>query len=161
MLVPSYSFMAECATRGITVLDIPTAYWHELVVDLTGGGAGVGTCVATDNYWWRGTLAERAEKFRKRTNGRIELVNTYGPTETTIVATMSKIVGQTTTEPISGEVAIGKPVRNVRVYVLDQQMRLVPLGALGELYIGGEGVARGYLQRPELTAMRFVPDCSP
>ena len=71
---------------------------------------------------------------------------------------MSKIVGQTTTEPISGEVAIGKPVRNVRVYVLDQQMRLVPLGALGELYIGGEGVARGYLQRPELTAMRFVPD---
>jgi amino acid adenylation domain-containing protein len=158
MLVPSYSFMAECATRVITVLDIPTAYWHELVVDLTAEEWASAQALRLMIIGGEATLAERVEKFRKRTNGRIELVNTYGPTETTIVATMSKIVGQAITEPIHGEVAIGKPVRNVRVYVLDRQMRLVPVGVPGELYIGGDGVARGYLHRPELTARRFVPD---
>ena len=86
MLVPSYSFMAECATRGITVLDIPTAYWHELVVDLTAEEWASARALRLIIIGGEATLAERAEKFRKRTNGRIELVNTYGPTETTIVA---------------------------------------------------------------------------
>ena len=82
---------------------------------------------------------------------RFELINNYGPTEATVVATSGKVeAGQ----PLH----IGKPMANAKVYVLDQHLRPVPLGVAGELYVGGKGVARGYLNRPELTAGRFVRD---
>jgi arthrofactin-type cyclic lipopeptide synthetase C len=82
---------------------------------------------------------------------RFELINNYGPTEATVVATSGKVeAGQ----PLH----IGKPVANATVYVLDEQQRPVPLGVAGELYVGGKGVARGYLNRPELTAERFLQD---
>ncbi|UXV22066.1 amino acid adenylation domain-containing protein [Pseudomonas fluorescens] len=82
---------------------------------------------------------------------RFELINNYGPTEATVVATSGKVeVGQ----PLH----IGKPVANATVYLLDKQQRPVPLGVAGELYVGGKGVARGYLNRPELTAERFLQD---
>ncbi|AVE04336.1 non-ribosomal peptide synthetase [Pseudomonas palleroniana] len=82
---------------------------------------------------------------------RFALINNYGPTEATVVATSGKVeVGQ----PLH----IGKPIANATVYVLDEQQRPVPLGVAGELYVGGKGVARGYLNRPELTAERFLQD---
>ncbi|NVZ71929.1 non-ribosomal peptide synthetase [Pseudomonas costantinii] len=82
---------------------------------------------------------------------RFELINNYGPTEATVVATSGKVeVGQ----PLH----IGKPIANATVYLLDEQQRPVPLGVAGELYVGGKGVARGYLNRPELTAERFLQD---
>jgi amino acid adenylation domain-containing protein len=77
------------------------------------------------------------------------LFNLYGPTECTIWSTGAEI---------TGEPSIGKPIANVRVYLLDRYMEPVPSGIPGELCIGGIGVARGYLNRPELTAERFVPD---
>jgi amino acid adenylation domain-containing protein len=83
-----------------------------------------------------------------------ELCNLYGPTESTIDATYWNCRFD---EPQQA-VAIGRPVSNTRAYVLDQEQQLVPLGARGELYLGGAGLARGYLGRPELTADRFVPD---
>nr|AQM37584.1 nonribosomal peptide synthetase [Myxococcus virescens] len=82
------------------------------------------------------------------------LVNNYGPTETTVVATS----GVVEPDGRQGLPSIGRPVANARVYVLDRQRRPVLPGVIGELYIGGEGVTRGYLNRPELNAERFVPD---
>ncbi|MBU9167458.1 non-ribosomal peptide synthetase, partial [Burkholderia gladioli] len=84
----------------------------------------------------------------------LRIVNNYGPTETTVVATSGEI------EPSAGDAVypIGKPIANTRIYLLDENQALVPLGAVGELYIGGAGVARGYLNRPDLTAQRFLAD---
>ena len=85
----------------------------------------------------------------------VELWNGYGPTESTTFACCHRI------EPVRGDergIAIGRPIGNTHVYILDQWMGVVPVGVYGELYIGGEGSARDYLHRPELTAERFVPN---
>jgi amino acid adenylation domain-containing protein/thioester reductase-like protein len=79
------------------------------------------------------------------------LWNMYGPTETTVWSTMSHITAPT---PIT----VGRPIANTQIHVLDSQLQLVPIGVPGELYIGGEGLARGYLNRLELTAQKFVPN---
>jgi len=78
--------------------------------------------------------------------------NGYGPTETTVWSTFWQVPAQTE------RVLIGRPVDNTRIYVLDPQMRPVPLGAQGELFIAGDGVTHGYLNRPELTREKFVSD---
>ncbi|WP_085748381.1 non-ribosomal peptide synthetase [Pseudomonas sp. R45(2017)] len=79
------------------------------------------------------------------------VINNYGPTEATVVATSGPVdVGQT--------LHIGRPIANAKVYLLDEQQRPVPVGVTGELYVAGAGVARGYLNRPDLTAERFLKD---
>src|ERR1043165_7862220 len=76
----------------------------------------------------------------------------YGPTETTIWSAVGEL------ELSDGPVLLGEAVANTQLYVLDQDLNLAPLGVAGELYIGGEGLARGYHGRAALTAQRFVPN---
>lgn len=84
-----------------------------------------------------------------------EVINMYGPTETTIWSATHRVID----EPGSGgTVSIGRPIANTQLYVLDPNRQPLPVGVPGELWIGGDGVARGYLRRPELTAEKFVPD---
>lgn len=81
-----------------------------------------------------------------------DVLNMYGPTETTIWSSFDRV------REDEAQVFIGRPIADTRMYVLDKRLRPVPVGVPGEVFIGGEGVARGYLHRPELTAERFVPD---
>ncbi len=78
--------------------------------------------------------------------------NMYGPTETTIWSTLQHIIS------VEGSVSIGRPIANTQIYLLNAHLEPVPIGAIGDLYIGGDGLSRGYFQRPEATAERFVPD---
>ena len=94
---------------------------------------------------------ELAEALRERTGATV--YNLYGPTETTIDATWWMYE--------SGEgdtVPIGRPIANMQAYILNEEMRLAPLGVAGELYLGGAGLGRGYLDQPALTAEKFLPD---
>src|SRR5690606_21378198 len=80
-----------------------------------------------------------------------EVWNLYGPTETTIWSTCGRMAAD-------APIHIGQPIGNTSLYIVDEQGGLQPVGVPGEIWIGGEGVARGYLGRPELTAERFLAD---
>lgn len=82
------------------------------------------------------------------------LINNYGPTEATVVATFGRVLPNSQPD---GPPSIGRPIDNTQIYLLDEHLRQVPIGEPGELYIGGAGLARGYLNRSELTAERFMP----
>ena len=81
-------------------------------------------------------------------NENIEIINEYGPTETTITATTNIIR--------NNDLSIGKPVANTRVYILNSDLRPVPVGAIGELHLAGTGLARGYLNNSKLTDEKFI-----
>jgi acyl-coenzyme A synthetase/AMP-(fatty) acid ligase len=111
---------------------------------------------------WPRSLALRAlltggDKLNRRPGEKLgfRLINHYGPTENTVVATSAVV----SAESKSGAVpAIGRPIANTEVYVLDQCGQVTPVGVAGELHLGGAGLARGYWQRAELTAERFIPN---
>ncbi len=86
-----------------------------------------------------------------------EVWNLYGPTETTIWSTLYQVTSNET-HGISNTMPIGRPIANTQIYILDSNLQPVPVGVIGDLYIGGDGVSRGYLNRPELTAERFIPN---
>ncbi|WKZ47158.1 MAG: amino acid adenylation domain-containing protein [Anaerolineales bacterium] len=92
-----------------------------------------------------------AEKLLQR---GAQLWNVYGPTETTIWSTIYKV--DSIQAGISNTVPIGKPIANTQIYILDSNLQPAPIGVIGDLYIGGDGVSRGYLNRPELTSERFI-----
>ena len=94
--------------------------------------------------------ASMAQQLKGIVPGRV--INMYGPTETTIWSTTHEVTGAETAVPI------GRPIANTQIYILDKSMQPVPVGVAGDLFIAGDGVVRGYLNRPELTAERFVQD---
>ncbi len=87
--------------------------------------------------------------------GKDRIIHVYGPTETTVFATYYLI---DRVEATAGTIPIGKPIANTTAYILDKKQNPIPIGIVGELYIGGDGLARGYLNHPELTAENFDHD---
>ncbi|KRB68014.1 non-ribosomal peptide synthetase [Noviherbaspirillum sp. Root189] len=134
----------------ISLMQATPATWRML---LSGGWAGATRLKALcgGEGLSRALARELASKV-----GR--LWNVYGPTETTIWSTCAAL-GTNEARGTAAYAPIGRPLANTRLYLLDAEQQVVPLGAVGELYIGGAGVARGYLKRPELDAERFVVDC--
>ncbi|MFG2753360.1 amino acid adenylation domain-containing protein [Streptomyces xanthophaeus] len=133
--------LAGCEEHGITVLDLPTAYWHELAHALACGSAALPPVLRTVVIGGEAALPERVAQWRRAVDGgRVRLLNTYGPTEATVVATVADL-----SRYEGGPVPIGAPLPGVRAAVVD-----------GELWLLGGGLAHGYLGRPELTAHRFT-----
>jgi amino acid adenylation domain-containing protein len=157
MLGSAAEFMRACGSMGVTVLDLPTAFWHLLAGELHAGGAAMPECVRLVVIGGEKADAAQIRRWHESVGGRVRLLNTYGPTETTVVATACELRAaeggaQRAAAPI------GRAVSNVTTYLLDGRLRPVPVGVVGELYVGGAGVARGYWKRPGLTAERFPPN---
>ena len=134
------------AAEHITTLFLTTSLFHQMAQQAPGIFAGVRTLV------FGGEAADAHSVRLVLENGRPKkLVNGYGPTETTTFA-----VCHVCEDPTETRVPIGRPIANTTVYILDAHLGPVPIGIVGELYIGGPGVALGYHGAPELTAERFV-----
>jgi amino acid adenylation domain-containing protein len=165
MSVPELYLPLICGARVLLVDREVSSDGHRLLGELSAGGATL--LHATPTTWsllleagWNGDPAWRAfcgaEPLPKALAERLFVagvrpLNLYGPTETTVWSTAG-LLGPTE------RVTVGGPLTNTQVYVLDRKQRPVPEGIAGEVYIGGAGVARGYLRQPEMTAARFVPD---
>jgi amino acid adenylation domain-containing protein len=162
MLDSASAFLDASRAWGITVLDLPTAYWHELVADAAAQDederpalpAGLRLVIIGGER----ALPERLRAWQETFGDRVRLVNSYGPTETTIVATLCDLRLGPDDEGALRQIPIGRGIPGTRLYVLDPRGEPAPIGIPGELHVGGGGVARGYLDRPELTAEKFVPD---
>jgi len=160
MLRSSADFLAACQALRITLLDLPTAYWHGLVADLADQDLAWPPALTRVIVGGERVLPERVAAWRRLADG-VRLWNTYGPTESTVTATLFDPASLPDRVDGVREVPIGRPIAGTRASVLD--VRLVrlepaPAGVPGELCLGGTGTARGYLGRPGLTAERFLPD---
>jgi amino acid adenylation domain-containing protein len=151
------AFLAQCDAWGVTLLNLPTAFWHEVAAAVAVDGLELPRSVRALVAGGERMLPERAAGLRRALGESVRLWNGYGPTEVTVFTTLHDVTG-TAEEIAARPVPIGRPLPNVRAYVLDAHREPTPFGVPGELYVGGAGVARGYLARPELTAERFLPD---
>jgi amino acid adenylation domain-containing protein len=142
------------AEEAVTVFELPTSYWHEWVRELAGRGGRLPGRVRAVLV---GGERVSADRLREWAELRVPLVHVFGLTETACTSTTLHLAAGDDGSRWSS-LPVGRPTGNVRLYVLDPGGRPVPARVPGELFIGGEGVARGYLGRPELTAERFVPD---
>jgi amino acid adenylation domain-containing protein len=152
-------FLSHCADQGVTIMDLPTTYFHELVLGLDGQAHRLPFCIRLIATGGEALLPQRLARWKSVAGRSVRLLNLYGPTETTVFSTAWNC--EQWFREDKSELArcpIGRPIRNTTAYVLDHQLQPVPIGVPGELYLGGAGLARGYLNRPELTAERFIAD---
>ena len=152
-------FIQFVTTHQVTVLDLPTAFWHELVRGIGALKMPLPDCVRLvvvgGEKASKSAYQQWLTQFAELGVPPVRWLNTYGPTETTVSATVY--------DPIASnfdfkqpEISIGRPIANVKTYILDRNLFPVPVNVAGELYIGGAGVAHGYLNAIEKTTQNFI-----
>jgi amino acid adenylation domain-containing protein len=149
------AFLHQVVELRLSVLDLPTAFFHELVQTLD-AQQRLPACVRLVIIGGEAALAERVSRFRRYAPPATLLLNTYGPTETTVVCTCAQLAGPGAPEQLGSELPIGAPLPGIAVAVVDADQQPVPVGAVGQLCVMGPTLASGYSGRPELTATRFV-----
>ena len=145
-------FCAASERASISVLDLPTAFWHELTLALEAGSARLWPGLRLVIIGGEAGLPGRLTAWQ-RLAPQVRLLNTYGPAEATVVATFADLSNWQT----SSEVPIGLPLPGVDALLVDDQGRLLDtMEATGELYLAGPTLSSGYFRRPDLTHQRFV-----
>ncbi len=145
-------FVSLCEQMAITVLHLPAAYWIYLTENMP-PLRQIRLCIVGGES----ITAGQARDWFELVGDESTLSHVYGPTETTITAITNDVDNSELTLEQTARVPIGRPLPQTEVFVLDRYAQLAPIGSAAELYIGGAGVARGYLGRAELTAEKFVP----
>ncbi|HEX5759073.1 MAG TPA: amino acid adenylation domain-containing protein, partial [Thermoanaerobaculia bacterium] len=155
MLASPAAFLDGCRRRGVTVLSLPTALWHDIAARTETEDLPLPPSLRLVILGGEALLPERLAAWQRRFPGGPQLLNTYGPTEATIVVT-----GVDVSAPADAPrraAPIGRPLPGAAVWLLGRSGEPVPPGAAGEIVIGGPFLARGYLGQPDRTAERFVP----
>ncbi|WP_326821531.1 non-ribosomal peptide synthetase [Streptosporangium sp. NBC_01756] len=147
---PLPDFLRTPQGAALTVIDLPTSYWRELVAARVAWPPSLRLLILGADPLPAPALAA----WYAAHGERVSLVNSYGPTETTIIATAAEL----DPSEASRRPTVGRPLTGTRVHVLDEHGEQVPVGVPGELCVGGAGLSRGYRGSPGLTAARFVPD---
>ena len=150
-------FLKQCQQLGLTVLDLPTAFWHEMVAHLENTDHSLLAALRLVLLGGERVEPAKVARWQQWAPSHVQLVNTYGPTEATVISTLHTIAAT----PLPGpgySIPLGKAIPNVRLAILDHTQQLAPPGIWGELAIGGANLARGYLGQPALTAEKFIPD---
>jgi amino acid adenylation domain-containing protein/non-ribosomal peptide synthase protein (TIGR01720 family) len=149
--------VALAERERITVMELPTAYWHEWVRELDRLGRSLPSGLRLVIIGGERVLPQRLAMWRRL---GVPLLHVYGLTETTVSSTFFRL---DPLDPVQDwpNLPIGTPLPGAHLRVLDRRFRPVPPGGTGELYVGGDSLARGYLGRPGLTAQRFVADPDP
>ena len=147
-----------CVEHAVTAIDVPAALWRRWTEEFANTPALTPVLPSIRMLMFGGesVALDQVRRFAQLTEGRVTLHNHYGPTETTVCALM--LTTRDAREFHGAELPIGTPLPGVQLYVLDADLQLVPRGVEGDLYIGGAGVARGYLGDAALTAERFLTD---
>ncbi|WP_143187508.1 amino acid adenylation domain-containing protein, partial [Xenorhabdus eapokensis] len=156
--IPDITFVTFLREQKITIIDMPTAFWHHWVQEMIAGRSGFSPYLHT--LIVGGEKAEYRHLISWLSHPQTQScrwINSYGPTETTVIAT-TLTLDQQNSSHLNGVIPIGYPLPNTRIYILDTHGQPVPIGVRGEIHIAGVGVARGYLNRPDLTAEKFVTD---
>lgn len=151
-------FLPWIQEQQVTVLDLPTAYWHELIhqMEMT-PGATLPEKLRLVILGGEKASTKTYRAWQKMAADRVRLINTYGPTEASVI--VSAFEPARSPEVSLGDcLPIGRPVANAELYVLDQDLKPVTFGESGELHIGGIPLAGGYLNQASLTAQKFIAD---
>lgn len=150
-------FLKQCRQWGITVLDLPTAFWHEMVADLENTAHSFPPALRLVLLGGERVEPAKVARWQQWAPPHVCLVNTYGPTEATVVSTLHTIEAAPLSDP-GYAIPLGQAIPHVRLAILDYTQQFAPTGVWGELAIGGDNLARGYLGQPALTAEKFIPD---
>ena len=148
-------FLNFIDTRAVTVLNLPSAFFHELVLYLVDNGVALPGCVRLVVIGSERPTIWSVQTFLAR-YPHVQLINAYGPTEATITSVTCNISELNNRGTALSDIPIGRPVGESRIFVLDETLKLCPIGVSGEICISGPQIATGYLNAPELTARRFV-----
>ncbi len=158
MIESSAHFLRMCTRYRLDVVNLPTAFWHELAAAVERDNLSTPAnlrlvIVGGERVSWH-----QVQRWHRHIDGNVRLVNTYGCTEATAVSTLGDLEAEVADIYIRRETPIGRPIANIQTHVLDSLLQPVPTGMPGELYIAGEGLAAGYVGQPSMTAEKFVPN---
>lgn len=148
-------FLRWVDENRVTSLDLPTAYWHELVRELSESSLKLPKSLRLIIVGGEKANSGALISWRRLAGARVRWVNTYGPTETSVIVTSYE---PKASEEVPAVLPIGRPIANTKIYILNKSQYPLPIGIAGDLYVSGPGLARGYLNRPEITAEKFVAD---
>jgi amino acid adenylation domain-containing protein len=147
-----------CEEQNVTVIDLPAAFWRQWIDDLALHGVRLRPSFKVFMTGGESLPGEKLRLWAGLTEGHATFISSYGPTETTVSTTIFCTTNEQTANFNSGIMPIGRPIANARVYLLDRNLQPTPIGTVGELHVGGAGLSRGYLNHPQATAEKFIPD---